>query len=117
MAPTNWSVLNKTIYTTVDSVAPDNYFPESYWGKQPNNNIQGILVGTANDSVMQLIAMDQFVLPGVPKPVCDCHKFLEVPLPLFLVRKLCIHGMRVLFDKENVMVFNKLGHIVTHGKM
>lgn len=98
------------------SAASGNYFPAMYRGKQHNDDNQGMPVGTANDSVMQLIGTDQFVLPGIPRPVHICHKFLDASLPLVLVQTLCIHGMWVLFDEHNVMVFNKLGNIVTQGK-
>ena len=115
MTPPNWSSLKKAIYAAVDSAASGNYFTATYHSEQPDSGVQGLLVGTANDNIMQSVGTDRFVLPGLPSPARACHKFLKVSLPLVLVGTLCIHGMLVLFDKHNVTVFNKLGTIVTQG--
>lgn len=97
-------------------MALGKYIPTPYRGKQHKDNNQGIPVGTENSSVIQSIGTDQYVLPGIPGPAHDCHKFLEVSLLLVLVGTLCIHGMQVLFDVNKVTVFNKLGDVVTQGK-
>lgn len=105
-----------TAMGVVDSAATNHFLPLSYQGDDKNIQNQGLVVGTANDRMMNSIACDVLKLLQLPLSAQKCHKFVDVYLPLISVDKICQYGFMVTFTYDTVVVTrNTDGCIVLQG--
>lgn len=75
----------------------------------------GIRVGCANGSIVRAVATEKLSLEALLDRARDCHKFIDITLPLISVPQLCDSNMEVLFNKISVAVTNANGDTVLEG--
>ena len=96
-------------YAVLDSGTTSHFVPENFRGARPAplQPGSGPDVSCPNGTEMPSVGTDELLLADLPPKARECYVLKNLQLPLMSVKQLCFYGMRVIFYRDKVNVYDK----------